>query len=426
MASIENQVLSILNSVNGLSSKDEEYISSLETWVIPMSNVSLEGRKDANKASMGLTSLHMKGGYISCYGAGKSWPFMWYTGNVKATAYDKVEKVVDRGPTGRTTVIQGEACPFYDLVKPHDGEKLPFNINLPLKGELLSSIFQPMGGESKAELEELEEGLQGVQRMEMAYTVLSHRLLDLVTKYKEVQLQVVIGWSPETYSKCEVTRMQKSSVGQEDRWVYQVPLTEKDVLAVKWVLPTDAAFVPGLSLGQVVNVRSQRVASEQVKAVLQPEEILPKDATVTRWINKNYGKFVESTKLDYTLDSTKEAFFGTFTEAFLTWVNIAEKREKALASLADWSPAGKVSKGRVMAGATPAKVEESKPSVVNLEKEVAAPSKVEESPVKTEEVKQEEPEVEMEVTASSTIRRGGMGSMTRRSSVSTAMSGDFE
>ena len=200
---------------------------------------------------------------------------------------------------------------------------------------------------------------------------------ELTVSHGEVQLHVTVGLSPETYAASSVKAMYKSSPDLEDRMAFEVQLQDRDVLGVKWVLPGEKTFVPGLHLGQIVNlVSEQYVEAEVQKDVLTPDEVLPKDAQVIRYLNKNYGKFVKDANLDHSLVETRKNFLRTLTGSFLKWAQIEEKEAKALEALANWNPAGKA--GPRTMGKTVATPTE------NLEKAVATP--VVETPKEEEEV----------------------------------------
>jgi hypothetical protein len=183
----------------------------------------------------------------------------------------------------------------------------------------------------------------------------------------------------DTYAAASVKKMYKSSADLEDKHAFEVMLQERDILGLKWVIPGDKTFVPGLNLGQIVNITSEQYLPEKAeKEVLTPDEVLPKDANVIRFLNKNYGKFIKDNGSDHTLVTTREAFLKTLTGSFLKWAEIPEKKAKAMDVLAGWNPEGKSGPrvmGKPAATETPAPVVTSTPvpAVETLEKEVATP-----------------------------------------------------
>lgn len=331
---IENIILfNALNSVNGLSSKSEEYIKSVSVWVISLTNIRVESRKNAESASQGINSILCKGGYISSYavhGQHKSWPFLWFSGQAKFTSYEKVNLVHENTPGGRTTYINGEGYPLANLVKTYEGEVVPYNINLALSGNLLTSLF-PEGS----------QGSTACQIQAGAMPVLESRMRDLAASVGEVQLHLTVGMTPETWVASSVKKMYKSSSSLEDKNVFEVMLEDRDILGLKWVLPGDKTFVPGLNLGQIVNLNSERIEVENVKEVITPDEVLPKDAQVIRFLNKNYGKFIKDKAMDHDQEATMKAFLKTLTGSFLKWTTVSGNEDKAIKALSKWSPEGK-------------------------------------------------------------------------------------
>lgn len=373
MATIENIILSnAISSVPGLTSKDDSYIKSVQVWVISLTSIRVEPRKNAESAAAGLNSILYKGGYISSQasqGQHRSWPFLWFSGNAKWTAYQSVKRNREMIP-GKEVVetISGDTWPLENLAKEHEGDIIPYNINLSLTGSLLTSLFPADSKERTA-----------CQNMVAAMPMLENRMRQLAAQYGEVQLHLTVGMSGDTYVASTVRNMYKSSADQEDKPAFHVMLQERDILGLKWVLPGDKTFVPGLNLGQIVNITSEQYRPETAeKEVLTPDEVLPKDANVIRFINKNYGKFIKEQHLDHTLVDTREAFLKTFTGSFEKWVLIPQKKAKAMDVLAGWNPEGKSGPrvmGKPAATSTPAPVVTSTPvpAVETLEKEVATP-----------------------------------------------------
>lgn len=416
---IENKIMSAsINSVSGLAQKGDKYVKSIQVWVISLTSIRVEERKNAESAQKGLNSIHFKGGYISTYGADTSWPFLWFMGNTKWTSYKTVSVVEELDPIkGEVTTVTGQARPLTSLAKAHEGEALPYNINIPLTGNLLTGLFSPD-----------EEDYKTVQHMKAARVTLEAKLQDLSAKYGEVQLHITVGMSPDTWSSAAVKKLYKSSSQQEDRYAFEIALQDRDILGLKWVVPTDSTFVPGLNLGQIVDITSEMMEVEECKEVLTPDEVLPKDAAVMRFLNKNYGKFVKDGSLDHSLVETRKAFLGTLTGSFAKWALIAEKEVKALEVLANWKPTGKEGARRVMGkreevtetSVTPVTAPVSK--VESLEKQVVSPTLTVSLPMK-------EAPAEEEVQEVTPVRTGGsrMGSrLGNIASIGSSLSGDFE
>lgn len=402
---IENIILnSALSSVNGLDSKAESYIQGVQVWVISLTNIRVQGR--ANNAK-GLNSIMYKGGFMttaSYDGQHTSWPYLWFSGGAKWTAYRKVTKVTELMPIDGTmkevTTLAGETYPLTDLRKVHEGEVVPYNIKLSLTGNLLAGLF------SEAKEQKQSQSMSG------AFQVLEKRMKELTVSHGEVQLHVTVGLSPETYAASSVKAMYKSSPELEDRMAFEVQLQDRDVLGVKWVLPGEKTFVPGLHLGQIVNLVSEQYIEKEVqKDVLSPDEVLPKDAQVIRYLNKNYGKFVKDGGFDHSLVETRKKFLATLTGSFLKWAQIEEKEAKALEALANWSPAGKA--GPRTMGKTVATPTE------NLEKAVATP--VVETPKKEEEVV-----ASVAKPRASRMNRGVLGSIAEAGAAIVSSMGDDE
>lgn len=394
---IENIILSsAIASVNGLASKDEDYIQSVSVWVISLTNIRVEARKNAESASQGLNSILYKGGYISSQaiqGQHKSWPFLWFSGNAKHTSYEKVEKVHEMIPGGgRKTTVSGTPYPLATLAKDVDGEIFPYNINLALTGNLLTPLF-PEGS----------QGRTACQHQAGAMPMLEARMRDLAASAGEVQLHITVGMTPETWAASSVKKMYKSSASLEDKSAFEVMLQERDILGLKWVLPGDKTFVPGLNLGQIVNLNSERVKVEAVKEVITPDEVLPKDAQVLRFLNKNYGKFIKEKGLDHTQEATMKAFIGTLTGSFLKWTTVSGNEDKAIKALSKWSPEGKT--GPRIMGSTATEM---------LEKGVANP---------IEEPKQAGSEP---ATSVRTSRMGGRINKGSMASLGASLAGDFD
>lgn len=356
---IENIILnSAIASVQGLSTKGDEYIQSVQVWVISLTNIRVEPRKNAESAAAGLNSILYKGGYISSQarnGQHSSWPFLWFSGGAKWTAYKSINRVQEMIPgKGMVETVTGESYPLMNLAKNHEGEVVPYNVNIPLTGNLLATLLPEGSKEQKS-----------IQVMAGAMPMLESKMRELAGKHGEVQIHVTIGMSPETWAASSVKKMYKSSADLEDKFAFECQLQDRDILGLKWVVPGDATFVPGLNLGQIVNLNSERVEVEAEKEVLSPDEVLPKDAQVIRYINKNFGKFIKESGLDHSLLETRKKFLGTLTGSYLKWVLIAEKEAKALEVLSNWNPAGKA--GPRTMGKTAV------PTAEALEKEVATP-----------------------------------------------------
>lgn len=398
-----------ISSVPGLTAKDNNYIESVEVWVISLTNIRVEPRKNAESASAGLNSILYKGGYISSQasqGQHRSWPFLWFSGNAKWTAYEEnsVERTEHRQPgVGTVVEVMGKARPLRNLTKKHEGEPVPYNINLSLTGNLLTSLFPADSKERTS-----------CQIMAGAMPMLEARMRQLAAQHGEVQLHITVGMTSDTYAAASVKKMYKSSADLEDKYAFEVMLQERDILGLKWVMPGDKTFVPGLNLGQIVNITSEKyVPSEPEKEVLTPDEVLPKDANVIRFLNKNYGKFIKDNNLDHNLVSTREAFLKTLTGSFLKWTKIAEKKAKAMDVLAGWNPEGK-SGPRVMG--KPAPVVTYTPAVETLEKEVA-------TPVTPDIAQVEEPKA---ATPARTSRMGGQLNGGGMASIASSLASEFD
>jgi hypothetical protein len=374
MATIETIILdNAISSVPGLTSKPNDYIESVQVWVISLTNIRVEPRKNAESASAGLNSILFKGGYISSQasqGQHRSWPFLWFSGNAKWTSYEdgSVSRTSEKIPgVGTVEEVMGKARALTNLAKKHEGEPVPYNINLALTGNLLTSLFPPDSKERTS-----------CQIMAGAMPMLEARMRQLAAN-GEVQLHITVGMTSDTYAAASVKKMYKSSADLEDKHAFEVMLQERDILGLKWVIPGDKTFVPGLNLGQIVNITSEQYLPEKAeKEVLTPDEVLPKDANVIRFLNKNYGKFIKDNGSDHTLVTTREAFLKTLTGSFLKWAEIPEKKAKAMDVLAGWNPEGKSGPrvmGKPAATETPAPVVTSTPvpAVETLEKEVATP-----------------------------------------------------
>lgn len=411
MATIETLLLdNAISSVPGLTAKDNNYIESVEVWVISLTNIRVEPRKNAESASAGLNSILYKGGYISSQasqGQHRSWPFLWFSGNAKWTAYEEntVERTEHRQPGAGTVVeVMGKARPLRNLTKKHEGEPVPYNINLSLTGNLLTSLFPTDSKERNS-----------CQIMAGAMPILEARMRQLAAQHGEVQLHITVGMTSDTYAAASVKKMYKSSADLEDKYAFEVMLQERDILSIKWVLPGEKTFVPGLNLGQIVNITSEKyMPSEPEKEVLTPDEVLPKDANVIRFLNKNYGKFIKEKALDPNLISTREAFLKELTGSFLKWAEIPEKKAKAMDVLAGWNPEWK-SGPRVMGKATEVPVVTSTTStpVETLEKEVATPV-------------QSKPQVEEVKATTRTSRMGGRLNSGGMASIASSLASEFD
>ena len=409
MATIETLLLdNAISSVPGLTSKPNEYIESVQVWVISLTNIRVEPRKNAESASAGLNSILYKGGYISSQasqGQHRSWPFLWFSGNAKWTAYEdgSVSRTSEKIPgVGTVEEVMGKARPLNNLAKKHEGEAVPYNINLSLTGNLLTSLFPADSKERTS-----------CQIMAGAMPMLENRMRQLAAQYGEVQLHITVGMSGDTYAASSVKKMYKSSADLEDKYAFEVMLQERDILGLKWVIPGDKTFVPGLNLGQIVNITSEQYLPEKAeKEVLTPDEVLPKDANVIRFLNKNYGKFIKEKALDHNLISTREAFLKELTGSFLKWAEIPEKKAKAMDVLAGWNPEGK-SGPRVMGKA----VETPVPAVETLEKEVATPVVTQPTP------QVEEPKA---ATPTRTSRMGSRLNTGAMSSIASSLASEFD
>jgi len=365
MATQETQiVLNALNNVSGLSQKSDEYIQSIAVWVVQLSNIRVEKRASETGKSLGLMTVKYKGGYASCSSHEKeginSWPFLWYMGPTRWSTLKTVNKERELLEPGKppVEVLGGEAYPWANLVKSHNGDKVPYNFRFSILGNHLKALFP-----------EEKDKVAAASHMGAAWHLTQKRLAEV----GEIQLHLTVGLTPETYASGKVTKMYKSSSEQEDKWVYEVLLRDEDILGCSWVTPKEPMYVQGLSLGQVVNMNALRLEEEeQTKEVLLPEEVLPKDATVLRYCNKQFGKFLKEQGLEKDQASI-EAFLGTFTEAFASWVAIPTNKKKAVEVLLNWNPVGKAGPRAGMGmGKPPASPVE--PPAVVLEKQVVAPA----------------------------------------------------
>ena len=307
------------SKVSGLDSKSSDYINSIQVWVLGLTNIRRQAR---GGNPHGLNSLVFKGGYISSasfQGGHISWPWLQATG-WKGTAY-------------RST---GDAYPLMDLQKVHEGSRVPYNVKVSLTPKILGSLFPP-------------ESRDQVSNMAGAFPSLEEFLGDVGATQGDIQLHLTVGMSPETYADSEVKEMY-SKDSRASRVAWEVQLAEQDILGVDWVLPGHPTFVPGLHLGQIVNLVEEQVLhpEEHPPDVLQPSEVLPKDAQVVRYLNKNYGPFLQGKGLDPGEESTQDLFLLTLTGAFLKWVEIPENKEKALGALKKWKPQGSEGKVRSM------------------------------------------------------------------------------
>ena len=421
MATIETLLLdSAISSVPGLTSKGNDYLESVQVWVISLTNIRVEPRKNAESASAGLNSILYKGGYISSQasqGQHRSWPFLWFSGNAKWTAYEdgSVSRTSEKIPgVGTVEEVMGKARPLVNLAKKHEGEAVPYNINLSLTGNLLTSLFPADSKERTS-----------CQIMAGAMPMLEARMRQLAAQHGEVQLHITVGMTSDTYAAASVKKMYKSSADLEDKYAFEVMLQERDILGLKWVIPGEKTFVPGLNLGQIVNITSEQYLPDTTeKEVLTPDEVLPKDANVIRFLNKNYGKFIKESGMDHNLVTTREAFLKTLTGSFLKWTEIAEKKAKAMDVLASWNPEGKSGPrimGKPVATETPVVTSTPVPAVETLEKEVA-------TPVVTPVVTLPTPQVEEQkvATPTRTSRMGSRLNTGAMSSIASSLASEFD
>ena len=321
---ILNSILAAnLGKVTGLEYKSDPYIQGIQVWVLNLTSI----RKQPRAGNQGLNSLMFKGGYISSSsskGEHVSWPWVQATG-WKWTAYKTISRVLEMVPgKGSVEEVTGEAYPLMDLQKVHEGAGIPYNVKVSLTPKILGSLFP-------------EAMRHEVSIMAGAFPHLENVLSNL----QDVQLHLTVGMSPETYASSEVKRMYSKKETSQECW--EVQLTESDILGAVWVLPGNPQYIPGLHLGQIVNLVEEQVLhqEEHPPDVLQPSEVLPKDAKVVRYLNKNYGPFLQGKGLDPGEESTQDLFLLTLTGAYSKWVEIPMNKQKALRALKEWKPAGK-------------------------------------------------------------------------------------
>lgn len=408
MANFKAAFNKLANQVEGLNLKSEDFIRHVRLITIPLQSLATRQRGSNN----GQTTLFYQGGYMANFatkaGQATSWPFMWYSGNVKVSKPEGISKL--ETPQGVRLKFGSTIESNFEYYNEEEGDFIPFNLNIQFNPETLGDLLR---GEDGKELLASPAGMQG------AWYEMQAELL----KRGKTQVQLLWIPSPESASVMEVSPYHGGS-----HKVCNWTVAPTEVGAIAWASPGDATYIEGLGLAtQVLDVSAWERTPEQKKEVVKVDEILPSDKKVRTLFNKKYGPWLKGENLlkRYEEQEVKLKFMGTFSGPIAKWFGASGNQEKGLDWLGSWKPAGE-RKQRATGSMNGVKPEEK--AKAEVQKEVAVPSA---TPTETEveaQAETSESDVFEEAPTKSrrTRRGGGIGSMSRASGVSSMLAEDIE
>lgn len=335
-----------LNKVEGLSTRDNAFILGLRLVMIPLAGLWTKPRSSGN----GQTSLFYPGGYASNFarnGQATSWPFMWYSGDLKVAKATSIERV--ETPQGERILVGGTKVMSFAYWDEEAMESLPFNLNLQFGPSQLKDLLR---GE-KGEMLKSPAGMQG------AWYAMQAELLER----GNTQLQVLLIPGVESASSIQVAPFHGGS-----HKVATWELQPGDLGSVTWASKGDATYTPGLGLAeQVVDVSAWEQEAEKPKAsVVGVNDLIPPTSKVKTAMNKKYGPWLKGEKLveqsqdpEVQMRFLREAVCRPGT-AFGKWLNENENKVKAHQWLTRWKPRG-YNKGNGMGQTKPEPQPEPKP-----------------------------------------------------------------